>query len=695
MKLVTIQGTRVFDKPDGERIALLAINATVEGTGTTEGLFVEIKHQDKTAWIRQENVKPADNSFRLPLDEAFFVEECNKVAREINALTGTPPWLVSPDFLVARALIETGMTNAGSKLPDCVGPLQVSSAEWKDFLENGDGRLKAGLDADDRDGWLLQVVGAGWRMREQAKALSSLQPAAAVGQDGDQDRFLPSYLDVFHAHILDSPDAAMAVRDAIVAADAKKGDEAKAAKAVPITQVLQPKLDAAKLADLFARRQPFLGAQNAPKTLGEFVANTEATLDAALKTAFDKTKELVPEELPKIAQGEAPWFDVAQDELKKDVAENNAQSGQIVSYFKATNFGNGATPATPWCGAFAAFCVQQAGLKPPAGAAVAANWKNWGSELPFRSGEIPQGAVVVLSPSEGTGTSGHVGFFNGFAENGKRVQLLGGNQSDALNVKSFLTSRIAAVRWIDLQPKAPPDDAPSSTPTPSSSTPTPSSSTPISSSRTPIPSEGSPSGLLISKAAIDLIVEAEVTGKALYEKRYRRPIWPKGMSGVTVGIGYDVGHQSKAQVAQDWTGVIGANMVALLQSACGVTGAAAAPLAKKLADVDISFDQAMQVFLKRDVPRWVGTVRKALPNIDDPNVTANRLGALVSLAYNRGASFAKAGSRYAEMNNIRKHMTGRKFDLIPAEFRSMKRLWPDMAGLLRRRDAEAKLFETG
>jgi uncharacterized protein (TIGR02594 family) len=679
MKRQTIHGTRVFDKPNGDRIALLATNATVETTGKTDGSFVEIDFQGATAWVSENDLNKSAESPTGAFDEAFFVEECNKVAREINALADTPPWFVSADFLVARARIETGMTNAGPKLPDCVGPLQVSSAEWQDFLANGPATLKAGLGPNDREGWLLQVVGAGWRMREHARALSALQPAATVGEQNDKDRFLPSYLDILHAHILDSPPAAMAIRDAIVAAEKKEGAEATAARAVSITQIVKDKLDAGKLRQLFAQRASFLGAENAPKTLGDFVANTEAVLDAALKTAFEKMKQVVPEELPKIAQGEAPWFDVAQDELGKDISEMNTQAQRIVSYFEATNFGKGATPATPWCGAFAAFCVKQAGLDPPKGAAVAANWKSWGNEISFRSQEIPQGAVVVLSPSEGTGTSGHVAFFNGFSDNGKRVKLLGGNQSDALNVKAFLTSRIAAVRWIDLQPKAPPEDSPSSAPIPLPSS-------------TPIPPDVSPSNLPISQKAIDLIVEAEVTSKAVYEKRYRHPIWPKGLSGVTVGIGYDVGHQSKAQVAQDWTGVIDDNMVELLQKACGVKGPAAGPLAKELAAVDIPFDKAMQVFLKRDVPRWVGIVEKALSNIKDPHITPDRLGALVSLAYNRGPSFAKVGDRYREMNNIRRHMAGRQFALIPDEFRSMKRLWPDMAGLRRRRDAEAALF---
>src|SRR5262245_44955197 len=119
MRRQTIHGTRVFDKPNGERIALLAINATVETTGKTDGSFVEINHQAATAWVSENDLGPAESVHGV-FDEAFFVEECIKVSRETNALTDTPPWFVSPDFLIARALIETEMKNVASKLPDCV-----------------------------------------------------------------------------------------------------------------------------------------------------------------------------------------------------------------------------------------------------------------------------------------------------------------------------------------------------------------------------------------------------------------------------------------------------------------------------------------------------------------------------------------------------------------------------------------------
>ena len=74
------------------------------------------------------------------------------------------------------------------------------------------------------------------------------------------------------------------------------------------------------------------------------------------------------------------------------------------------------------------------------------------------------------------------------------------------------------------------------------------------------------------------------------------------------------------------------------------------------------------------------------------------LGALVSLVYNRGASFEREGERYREMRAIRAAMGAQAFSQIPAQIRGMKRIWADeahSAGLLKRRELEALLFEHG
>ena len=93
------------------------------------------------------------------------------------------------------------------------------------------------------------------------------------------------------------------------------------------------------------------------------------------------------------------------------------------------------------------------------------------------------------------------------------------------------------------------------------------------------------------------------------------------------------------------------------------------------------------------MPNWSDKVKRTLPNTD--KLSEDSFGALVSLAYNRGASFSMADDRHKEMRSIKEHMANEEFDEIPDEFRSMKRLWPNMRGLVDRRESEAKLFEDG
>lgn len=209
----------------------------------------------------------------------------------------------------------------------------------------------------------------------------------------------------------------------------------------------------------------------------------------------------------------------------------------------------------------------------------------------------------------------------------------------------------------------------------------------------PLPS-GAPSSTPISATAIDLIVASEVSSRAHYEKRFLHPIWPKGNSGVTIGIGYDVGTVNAAAVRADWTAQLGEAAVGRLVVACGVTGPAAFGLLPQLADIAVGWDAASAVFLHRSVPVFVGITERALPNTS--LLGPDCLGALVSLVYNRGASFGRPEDRFREMRAIRDHMADRAFQLIPGELRAMKRIWqgdPNMAGLLVRREAEAQLFE--
>lgn len=196
-----------------------------------------------------------------------------------------------------------------------------------------------------------------------------------------------------------------------------------------------------------------------------------------------------------------------------------------------------------------------------------------------------------------------------------------------------------------------------------------------------------------SQKAIDLIINFEVTSKAYYEKHYQSPEWPGGASGVTIGIGYDLGYSNIAEIESDWKGIVSDSMLEYMKTCANVKGDAAKALTKKMQNkISIPWDIAIKVFSEKTVPKWESRLEKELPNTD--KLTSNQYGALVSLIYNRGYSFRNPNDRYKEMRNILKHMQNEEFNKIPAEFKSMKRIWPNVEGLRRRRDAEAKLFES-
>ena len=194
----------------------------------------------------------------------------------------------------------------------------------------------------------------------------------------------------------------------------------------------------------------------------------------------------------------------------------------------------------------------------------------------------------------------------------------------------------------------------------------------------------------ISQAANDLIVSEETGGEAYYNATELHPDWPGGMSGVTIGNGYDCGYATSDEIYADWAGYLPTEAVQALQSVAGIHGSPAQSHARELHWITVPWDAAMAVFHERDLPKWVRICRNALPNFD--MLYPDQQGAEVSLTFNRGASFDLAGDRYKEMRNIKSHMAAQQFNLIPDEFLSMRRLWPEGGDLWKRRGHEAALF---
>lgn len=201
-----------------------------------------------------------------------------------------------------------------------------------------------------------------------------------------------------------------------------------------------------------------------------------------------------------------------------------------------------------------------------------------------------------------------------------------------------------------------------------------------------------------SQKSIDQLIKEEVSSKARYIRDYQQPVWPGEQSGITIGIGYDVGHQTKEKVRADWTGLIPQPMVEELVRVTGLKGAAAkAQLAKARRIVSVPWEAAKSVFYNVDIPRWESIVLRAIPAAK--NLPPDCFGVILGLTYNRGASYNKVGEknndRYREMRAVKAAITAGRYDEVPGHIRSMKRLWPGVKGLIARRETEAKMFEEG
>lgn len=94
---------------------------------------------------------------------------------------------------------------------------------------------------------------------------------------------------------------------------------------------------------------------------------------------------------------------------------------------------------TPWCGVFCAAVMQEAGFTYPNLYMRARAWETYGANL--RASHVAPGAILVFTRSGG----GHVGFYAG--EDATHYHVLGGNQSDMVNIMRIAKTRCTAIRW--------------------------------------------------------------------------------------------------------------------------------------------------------------------------------------------------------------------------------------------------------
>ena len=138
-----------------------------------------------------------------------------------------------------------------------------------------------------------------------------------------------------------------------------------------------------------------------------------------------------PEDILRIAQAEIGVHETPGPESTKRILEYLSTVGISMN-----------SDEIAWCSAFTNWVVIQAGGK-GTNNAMARSWLNWGVKIdnPF------PGCITVLK--RGNPPSGHVGIFKYRRSPGGWVQLVGGNQSDAVKLSFFQESDVLGYRWVD------------------------------------------------------------------------------------------------------------------------------------------------------------------------------------------------------------------------------------------------------
>lgn len=133
----------------------------------------------------------------------------------------------------------------------------------------------------------------------------------------------------------------------------------------------------------------------------------------------------------------AKWITEAEKFIGLREVKGAKHAPEIVQFWKDIKRGGIKDDETPWCAAFVGAMLERVGIK-SSRFESAKSYLQWGKQL---VNPVP-GCIVVFSRDGG----GHVGFVMGKDKAGNLL-VLGGNQSDAVNIKAFPISRAVGYRW--------------------------------------------------------------------------------------------------------------------------------------------------------------------------------------------------------------------------------------------------------
>lgn len=147
--------------------------------------------------------------------------------------------------------------------------------------------------------------------------------------------------------------------------------------------------------------------------------------------------ELQKVETYKPISSDIPWLKLAYKEIGVHEVRNEDKVHGYWRSAKLSGLARYSASKIAWCAGFVGAMLENAGIR-SARTDGAKNYLNWGRPLD----EPCDGCVVVFTRKGGA----HVGFVVGHDEKGNLL-VLGGNQGNAVNIKSFPRSRVTGYRY--------------------------------------------------------------------------------------------------------------------------------------------------------------------------------------------------------------------------------------------------------
>ena len=144
-----------------------------------------------------------------------------------------------------------------------------------------------------------------------------------------------------------------------------------------------------------------------------------------------------------------PWITEARRLIGTREAPGPGSNPEILDWADGLGLDSYSDDDIPWCGLFVAHCIaSQLPEEPlPPNILAARAWQAFGRPVTPRAG-----AVLVFWRGKRAGWQGHVGFYA--SEDASTFHVLGGNQSNAVNIARISKSRLLGAFWPHTAPTA-------------------------------------------------------------------------------------------------------------------------------------------------------------------------------------------------------------------------------------------------